>query len=78
MTPDKELDKTLSSIGAQVRELREESKASQETFADKAGIDRAQLTRIEGGKINLTVRTLLKIARATGRKLHIRLTRDSP
>ena len=52
----------LEKIGNRIRYLRVNfTNMSQEEFAKKLGYDRAYLSRVESGKQNLTVESLIKI-----------------
>jgi len=52
----------LEKIGNRIRYLRVNySNLSQDEFAKKLGYDRAYLSRVESGKQNLTVESLIKI-----------------
>lgn len=55
-------DKFFELVGLVIRRLRELQGVSQETFARRAGLDRAFYGRIERGKHNLSLRTLRQIA----------------
>jgi DNA-binding XRE family transcriptional regulator len=51
-------------LGRAIRELRRERGVSQEGFAPLAGLERSNYGAIERGEFNVTVDTLVKIARA--------------
>lgn len=52
----------LKIIGARIRELRiNKTCLSQEDFAIKLGYDRTYMSRVESGRQNITVETLIKI-----------------
>ena len=52
----------LEKIGNRIRYLRVNyTNLSQDEFAKKLGYDRAYLSRVESGKQNLTVESLIKI-----------------
>lgn len=57
-------DALLADFGARLRRLREELKLTQNTVANRSGIDARYYSRIEGGKVNVTLTTLCKVARA--------------
>lgn len=57
-------------IGAALAAARRESGATQQSVADAAGIQQAELSRIENGLGNPTVETLLRVLAA----LDLRLT----
>lgn len=54
----------LFDIGRRVAELRAARGLTQEQLAEQAGLDPTYLQRIEGGRLNLTVRTLVAVATA--------------
>lgn len=54
----------IDAFGAHVKKLRVAKKLSRETLAAYAGIEVMQIYRIETGKINTTISTLLSIANA--------------
>ena len=60
------LDKqeTLTEIGLFIRQLREERKLTLQQFADKLEIEYNNVIRIEKGRTNFTIGTLVKIANA--------------
>ncbi|MEP1095912.1 MAG: helix-turn-helix transcriptional regulator [Cyclobacteriaceae bacterium] len=55
--------KTLEAIGEKVKELRKKKESNHEVFAFKNDINRVSLYRIEKGKGNFTMNTLLKVLR---------------
>ncbi|MDB5282853.1 MAG: transcriptional regulator [Bacteroidota bacterium] len=56
--------KFLSSLGSRIREIRKEKSITQTTLAELCEIEKANMSRIESGKTNVTVLTLLKISKA--------------
>ena len=52
----------LDAVGNSVRALRKKRGLSQEALADKAGLDRAHLGRIERGTRNVSLLNLVRIA----------------
>jgi transcriptional regulator with XRE-family HTH domain len=54
----------LQKIGLKIRELRTAKKLSLVEFSDKLDIEYNNLIRIEKGRTNLTIGTLLKICEA--------------
>lgn len=58
-------------IGARIREIREERKIDARTLAQLAGIDAANLSRIEKGKYSVGLDILSKIAAALGKKIDL-------
>lgn len=58
-----------STIGTNIRKLRNSKSLSQEDLAFEAGIDRSYLSEIENGYKNLSVIMLEQIANALGVKV---------
>lgn len=58
--------KHLLALGGRIRSLREAKGASQEGFAEEAGLDRAYYGGIERGERNVAALNLIKIALALG------------
>ena len=60
----------LVRIGANIRKLRDEKKITQQDLAASCNFEKSNMSRIEAGRTNLTIGTLLKICEA----LQIKLT----
>ncbi len=58
----------LEKLGQRIAQLRKEKGMTQVEFAEKLGIQRTALARIEVGKVNTTVLNLKKIASVLGTK----------
>jgi transcriptional regulator with XRE-family HTH domain len=58
------------SVGARIRELREERKISQQELAILCNFEKSNMARIESGRTNPTLHTLYKISSA----LHVQLS----
>ncbi len=56
-------------IGERIRKLRQSKGMSQQTLADECGIESPNLSRIENGNTNPTIKSLWKISNALGVKL---------
>lgn len=56
----------LFDIGRRIAELRAARGLTQEQLAERLGIDPTHLQKIEGGRLNVTVRTLVTLAAALG------------
>lgn len=56
-------------IGCRVTELRKAAGMTQEDLADKAGINRVTITKVEAGKFAATIDLLTKIAEVFGTKI---------
>ena len=58
-------------IGYQIKEKRLQKEMSQEELAKKAGIDQSDLSKIERGTLNPSVKMLKKITKGLGLKLKL-------
>ena len=58
-------------IGNKIRQLREAAGLSQSELAEKTGLLRPNITRIESGKYSTGQDILCKIAQALGKRLDI-------
>lgn len=56
--------KFLSLLGARIRNLRHKKELTQYELAMLCKIEKASMSRIESGKANITLLTLLKICKA--------------
>jgi transcriptional regulator with XRE-family HTH domain len=56
----------MQQLGSRVRSARQKTGLSQEAFAEKCGMDRIYLGRIELGKQNPTITILMRIALEAG------------
>lgn len=52
---------------------REELELSQQGLADLTGINRADISRIENGNANPSLKTMKRIAKGLGKRLEIRI-----
>lgn len=59
-------EEVMVRFGKNVRRLRLEREMTQEELAEGAGISQVQITRIESGKINTSISTVVAIASALG------------
>lgn len=59
----------LESIGHEIRKARDDRQMTLAQLADACGIDKPELSRIEAGKRNVTIATLVRIADAL--KVHL-------
>ncbi|MEU7149236.1 helix-turn-helix transcriptional regulator [Streptomyces sp. NPDC045456] len=74
--PRPELLSRRRAVGEQIRRVRRQRSLSQEQLAERAGLDRKTVSRIENGRISPPLDYLLLIADALGAPLS-RLVRDS-
>lgn len=56
-------------IGERIKKLRQDKGMSQQTLADECDIESPNLSRIENGNTNPTIKSLWKISNALGVKL---------
>lgn len=62
----------LAEIGLAIRDARERAGVSQAALAMKIGMHRENMIRIEKGRVNLTVETMMRIAEGLGVGLRVR------
>ena len=67
---DDETAAALARIGCSVRDARLRLGLTQEQLAGATGIDYKRIQRIERGAVNITVRTLVRLATVLERSLH--------
>ena len=60
----KRKDPLLRSLGARVRQCREQRQWTQERLAERAELDRSYIAGIEAGLRNPSIKAISKIARA--------------
>lgn len=60
-------------LAHQFKELRKMKHLTQTELADKLGMEKGQISKIENGKFNLTLSTINKIAAALGAKVNFDL-----
>ncbi len=60
----------LQIIGKNISRIRKEKNMTQEDLCGITELDRSHLSEIENGKMNVTVKTLIKISIALGVKLN--------
>ena len=58
------MSQLLKKVGSNVRLYRRKKNLTQKKLAEKSGIHQTYLSRIENGRINIFLTTLIKIARA--------------
>jgi transcriptional regulator with XRE-family HTH domain len=54
----------LNQLGSRIREIRKTRNMTQDDLADKCKFEKGNLSRIETGQTNLTMRSLLRISQA--------------
>jgi methanogenic corrinoid protein MtbC1/DNA-binding XRE family transcriptional regulator len=66
----------LETLGRRVQKMRKERGWSQQTLAQKAGLDRAYLSTVEKGKQNITISAAVRIAAALDTSLSALISED--
>lgn len=69
-------DKLIKAVGKRIRQLRLSKKATQIQLAYWCDFKRQYMSRVEAGEINLTLKTLVKIADALDVSIHDLLPSD--
>lgn len=64
-----EKSEILVGIGSRIRELREQKGVSQQDLAAACNFEKSNMSRLESGKTNFTIGSLLKISKALQVKL---------
>lgn len=59
-----ELELRLDLIGQMIKEVRKEQKLTQDELGKLVGVQKAQISKLESGSINVTVATILKVFEA--------------
>jgi MerR family transcriptional regulator, light-induced transcriptional regulator len=65
-TPRTVLDAYLKEFGSQVRQLRSQAGWTQQRLADLTGLTRAYIVSVEGGKQNVSLDVVVRVANALG------------
>ena len=73
MKVDRATRAKLAEIGALVRPARERAELSQADLAERVGMYRENIIRIEKGRINMTVDTLVRVAAGIGAILVVQM-----
>jgi DNA-binding XRE family transcriptional regulator len=60
-------------LANQFKELRKRKQLTQTQLADKLGMEKGQISKIENGKFNLTLSTINKMVTALGAKINFDL-----
>ena len=59
-----ELELRLDLIGQMIKEVRKERNLTQEELGKLVGVQKAQISKLESGSVNVTVATILKVFEA--------------
>lgn len=62
---------TLEDIGKLLKRLRQQEDLSGPALAERSGIQQPTISKMERGKVNVTLLTLIKIAHAFGKRINI-------
>lgn len=54
----------ISNLGTQIRRIRERKNLSQQNLADLCNVPKSTIARVERAEVNVTIKTLVKIANA--------------
>ena len=57
-----------------VSRAREEARLTQEQLAERSGVSRVTINRIERGKLNPSMKTLWRLARAMGKQVRVSIS----
>ena len=57
-----------------VSRAREEARPTQEQLAERSGVSRVTINRIERGKLNPSMKTLSRLARAMGKQVRVSIS----
>ena len=68
-------DVKFKRVAYTIREIRLDKKLTQRELAVKSGIPRTVISRIESGKRNITLETLMNIAESLGEEVEIRFVK---
>ena len=68
-------DVKFKRVAYTIREIRLDKKLTQKELAAKSGIPRTVISRIESGKRNITLETLMNIAESLGEEVEIRFVK---
>jgi len=60
---------THQNVGRRIKELRAEKNMSQQDLAAKCNFEKSNMSRLEAGRVNVTLSTLQKVADALGVKI---------
>ena len=82
MPPEDDEDKQASAemqaaFGRNVKAARQKAGLTQTDLAERSGISRVDISRIEGGQINVTLRTMRKLAEAFEVRVSEMLNQDN-
>ena len=72
-TPDREkFEDELSAdvLAYKIKKLRKEKHLTQTQLAEKIGVDKTQISKIENGKLNMTIQSINRILRALDARIN--------
>lgn len=73
---DYELELKLEVIGHMIKKARKEKKLTQEQLGNLVGVQKAQISKLESGSINVTVATIVKVFEALKAKVKFKIEMD--
>jgi len=63
-------EQRLKNLGQKIKQVRNEKGLSLADVAEKFGFEKSRLSRVEAGKVNITVKTLFKLSDALEVPVH--------
>ncbi len=60
-------------LASRLKELRKKQHMTQTQLADKLGMDKTQISKIENGKFNLTLQTINRLANALNARINFQV-----
>lgn len=60
-------------VTREIKQLRERLNLTQKELSKRVGVKREYLARLEGGRQNITLRSLYKVASAMGKTVHFKI-----
>ena len=67
-----EFELQIELLGRKIKEIRQEKMMTQEELGKKIGVEKAQISKLERGSVNLTIKTIKKVFEALNTKLLVR------
>ena len=68
-----ELELKLDLIGEMIRKTRQERKLTQSELGEMIGVQKAQISKLENGSSNVTIKTILKVFEALKAKVNFKV-----
>jgi len=67
-----EFELQIDLLGRKIKEIRQEKKMTQEELGKRIGVEKAQISKLERGSVNLTIQTIKKVFNALDTTLFVR------